>query len=194
MAGVVGDLEDYLVTVDPQAALDRTHARKYGPQQHDTEEEDVFLPAEESLPTAEDPSETVEPARTEAKAPAAKTILCVESQAEIQDALRKNLSRMGYRVFLVGDAERAAERYREAPTDAVIFDVDGLGPEALEAIADMYDKAQEEGSHPLVALVLLGPRQRALKDKLPPDDRRIVLSKPIKLKEVQDAITELLPV
>ena len=94
----------------------------------------------------------------------------------------------------MGDAERAAERYREAPTDAVIFDVDGLGPEALEAIADMYDKAQEEGNHPLVALVLLGPRQGALKEKLPPDDRRIVLSKPIKLKEVQDAITELLPV
>ena len=43
MAAVVSDLEDYLVTVDPQAALDRTHARKYGPLQHDTEEEDVFL-------------------------------------------------------------------------------------------------------------------------------------------------------
>ena len=63
----------------------------------------------------------------EVKAVTASTVLCVESQAEIQDALRKNLSRMGYRVLLVGDAERAAERYREAPTDAVIFDFDGLG-------------------------------------------------------------------
>ena len=43
--------------------------------------------------------------------------------------------------------------------------VDGLGPEALEAIADMYDKAQEEGNRPLVALVLLGPRQGTLKEK-----------------------------
>jgi len=118
----------------------------------------------------------------------------VESQSDIQDALRKNLSRMGYRVFLVGDPERAAERYREAPTDAVIYDIDGLGPEALPALVDMYDKAEEEGNHPLVALVLLGPRQGALKDQLPPDNRRIVLSKPIKLKEVQDAITQLLPV
>jgi eukaryotic-like serine/threonine-protein kinase len=194
MDAVVSDLEDYAVTVDPQAALDRTQARKYGPLQHDTEEEDIFLLSPDSLPSVEELSETIEPVQNEVKAVAAKTILCVESQAEIQDALRKNLSRMGYRVLLVGDAERGAERYREAPTDAVIFDVDGLGPEALEAIADMYDKAQEEGNHPLVALVLLGPRQRALKDKLPPDDRRIVLSKPIKLKEVQDAITELLPV
>ena len=87
----------------------------------------------------------------------------------------------------------AAERYREAPSDAVIFDTDGLGDEAVEALADMHEKAEEDG-HPLVALVLLGPRQGALREKLPPIDRLKVLSKPIKLKEVQDAITELLPV
>jgi hypothetical protein len=40
---------------------------------------------------------------------------------------------------------------------------------------------------------LLGPRQDAIKDKLPTGDRLIVLVKPIKLKQVQDAITELLP-
>ena len=123
----------------------------------------------------------------------ARNVLCVEAQAEIQDALRKNLTRMGYRVLLVGDAERAAERYREAPIDAVILDADGLGQEAIDALADMHEKADEDG-HPLVALVLLGPRQAALREKLPAVDRLIVLSKPIKLKQVQDAITELLPV
>jgi DNA-binding response OmpR family regulator len=99
---------------------------------------------------------------------------------------------MGYRVLLVGDAERAAERYRESPTDALIFDADGLGSETIEALTDMHEKAHEDG-HPLVALVLLGPRQDAIKDKLPTGDRLIVLVKPIKLKQVQDAITELLP-
>ena len=116
----------------------------------------------------------------------------VEAQAEVQDVLRKNLTRMGYRVLLVGGAERAAERYRESPTDAVIFDADGLGSETLEALTDMHEKAHEDG-HPLVALVLLSPRQAAIKDKLPTGDRLIVLVKPIKLKQVQDAITELLP-
>jgi hypothetical protein len=75
----------------------------------------------------------------------------------------------------------------------VILDTDGLGEAAVEAIADMQDKAEEDG-HPLVALVLLGPRQGALRDKLPPIERLRVLSKPIKMKDVQDAITELLPV
>lgn len=86
----------------------------------------------------------------------------------------------------------AAERYLESPTDAVIFDSDGLGSESIESLTDMYDKAEEDG-RPFVALVLLGPRQTALKDKLPTGGQLIVLVKPIKLKQVQDAITELLP-
>ena len=74
----------------------------------------------------------------------------------------------------------------------MIFDADGLGSETVETLTDMHEKAHEDG-HPLVALVLLGPRQAAIKDKLPTGDRLIVLVKPIKLKQVQDAITELLP-
>ena len=100
---------------------------------------------------------------------------------------------MGYRVLLVGDAERAAERYREAPTDAVIFDTDGHGPEAHRAV-HRHAREGPGGRAPARRLVLLGPRQGELKEKLPDDDRLIVLSKPIKMKEVQDAITELLPV
>jgi CheY-like chemotaxis protein len=198
MAAVVADLEEYQVSVDPAAAEARAHALKYGPQaSEDVEEEGasgelVFLTPEEVI-EAQEGAEDVPPAEDDAKAPPSKNVLCVESQAEIQDALRKNLTRMGYRVLLVGDAERAAERFREAPTDAVIFDVDGLGPEAMTALQDMHEKADEDG-HPLNALVLLGPRQGALKDKLPEGARLIVLTKPIKLKQVQDAIAELLPV
>jgi serine/threonine protein kinase len=121
-----------------------------------------------------------------------KNVLCVESQPEIQEAFRRTLSAMGYRVLLVGDAERAAERYCESPPDAVIFDADGLGPEALAALIDMHNKAHEDG-HELAALVLLGPRQQALQELLPGDDRLIVLFKPIKMKPVQDAILQLAP-
>ncbi len=45
----------------------------------------------------------------------------------------------------------------------------------------------------LLAVVLLGPRQGALREKLPADDKLIVLSKPIKMKQVQDALAQLLP-
>ena len=121
-----------------------------------------------------------------------KNLLCVEGQPEIQDAFRKTFSKMGYRVVLVGDPEVAAERFREAPFDAVVFDVDGLGPEAIEAIVDMHDKAHEDG-RVLAALVLLGPKQQALREQLPADDRLVVLLKPVKMKQVQSTINRLMP-
>jgi hypothetical protein len=156
------------------------------------DEEDEFasifaLPPE---PVAAEPEPV--PDTPPAKAVPQKTVMCVEAQDEIQDVLRKTLTRMGYRALLVGDAERAAERYREAPVDAVIFDADGQGPEAIDHFIDMHDKAQEDENH-LAALVLLGPRQGELRDKLPSDDRIIVLSKPLKMKEVQESIRWLLP-
>jgi serine/threonine protein kinase len=191
MGDVVADLERYQASL---AASTGQPGAAAGP--HDEEEDfaSIFALPPEPVALDEEPGET--PASTslpfEVQAVVQKSILCVEAQDEIQDVLRKTLSRMGYRVLLVSDAERAAERFRESRVDAVIFDTDGQGPEAIDSFLDMHEKAHEEG-HQLVAIVLLGPRQGALKDKLPRDDRLIVLSKPLKMKEVQESIRRLLP-
>ena len=47
--------------------------------------------------------------------------------------------------LLVSDAETAAERFRESPVDAVIFDTDGQGAESIEAFLDMHETAHAEG-------------------------------------------------
>jgi eukaryotic-like serine/threonine-protein kinase len=133
------------------------------------------------------------PEAFEAKTVLPKNLLCVESQSDVQDAFCKSLSKMGYRVFLEGDTERAAERYRESPPDAVIFDADGLGPEGINAFLDIHETAREDGRD-LATLVLLGPKQTALREKLPTDDRLVVLVKPIKMKQVQEAVAQLVPV
>ncbi|AGA30089.1 protein kinase domain-containing protein [Singulisphaera acidiphila] len=148
-------------------------------------------------PEPEIPSEVVnetEPDHLdfEIKAIQQKHILCVETQSEIQDAFRKSLSKLGYRVILVSDAERAAERYRETTPDAVIFDVDGFGDEGIDAFIDMHDKAHED-EHDLAAVVLLGPKQAGFKGRLPNDDRLIVFVKPVKMKDIQGAIVQLVP-
>jgi tRNA A-37 threonylcarbamoyl transferase component Bud32 len=122
-----------------------------------------------------------------------KTILCVEAQEEIQDAFRKSLGKMGYRILLVSNAEVAAERYREDMPDVVVFDIDGLGPDSLNAFLDMHEAAHDDG-HDLAAVVLLGPRQHYLAKNLPNDARLVVLPKPIKMKQVQDAVIGLIPV
>ena len=40
-------------------------------------------------------------------------------------------------------------------------------------------------SHELAGLVILGPRQAALREKFPVGDRLVVLCKPVKMKEVR---------
>jgi CheY-like chemotaxis protein/tRNA A-37 threonylcarbamoyl transferase component Bud32 len=119
-------------------------------------------------------------------------VLCVESREDIREAFRKSLAKMGYRVILVGDAELAAERYAETPPDAVIFDADASGPEAIEALVDMHDKADVDGQD-FAAIVILGPRQNTLLEQIPASGRIVVLTKPIKMKQVQAAILRLLP-
>jgi serine/threonine protein kinase len=178
MAEVVADLERYKASL---GGGDHTAAKK---------EEDEFASIF-ALPPEPEPAPAA-PGPPPAKPVPLRTILCVEAQDEIQDVLRKTLTRMGYRALLVRDAENAAERYREAPTDAVIFDADGQGSESMEHFIEMCDKAEMEESQ-LAALVLLGPRQGELQEKLPPGHKIIVLSKPLKMKDVQEAIRRLVP-
>jgi eukaryotic-like serine/threonine-protein kinase len=179
-------------TVDEVIADLEAYETRQSPTYHAPASDDLELESDSIfLHSLRDEDQKPDGSKPTAAAP--KNVLCVESQGEIQEAFRKTLSKMGYRVFLVGDPERAAERFREQPPDAVIFDADGLGPEAVNAFLDMHDKAHEDG-HALAALVLLGPRQSTLRDKLPTDDRLVILSKPLKMKQVQDAITQILPI
>ena len=185
MEAVVTELERYMAAFEAAKAGGQVKSKA-------EEEEDfvdsIFLPREFEKMPEEQPAAAPPP-----KPVPSKSLLCVEAQTDIRDAFRKTLSAMGYKVLLVSDAEVAAERFRESPADAVIFDTDGQDEESFEAFLDMHEKAHEEG-HQLVALVLLGVKQEALKEKLPPDDNLIVLSKPIKMKQVQDALEKLVPI
>ena len=183
MDEVVADLERYKASITEGGEKSDAASQK-----EEDEFASIFALPPEPAPAPEQAAEAPPPA----KAVPQRSVLCVEAQDEIQDVLRKTLTKMGYRALLVGDAERAAERYREAPVDAVIFDADGQGADSIEHFLDMHEKAHED-EHQLVALVILGPRQGDLREKLPTDDRLAVLSKPIKMKDVQDAIHRLLP-
>jgi serine/threonine protein kinase len=120
------------------------------------------------------------------------TVLCVDTQEEVRNAFRKRLTKMGYRPVLFGDAGHAAERFREAPTDALIFDTDGFEPEALRSLIDIHAQARQAG-RPFLALILLGKRQLGWRPHLPTGDRVVVLEKPVRIKQVLDMIAKLLP-
>ncbi len=186
MAEVVQDLDVYLERLAQKAAgYELPPVGATAEDRDDDPEEDDF---------AEVPEEsTFDAEGVEIPAIVIKKLLCVEVQEEVQQAFRKTLTKMGYRVLLAADADRAAERYRENPTDGILFDADGLGPRALDAFLDMHKKAHEDGRD-LAALVLLGPRQHYLAKKLPTDKRVIVLPKPVKMKDILNALGRLVPI
>lgn len=121
-----------------------------------------------------------------------KSVLCVELQTDIQEALRKNLGAMGYETVLVDDPELAADRFAEKPTDMLVFDLDGLGEQGLQSFLGIHHNSREQGIE-LPILLLLGTKQGSMINRLPDDDRMVVLSKPIRMKDVQDAIILLSP-
>ena len=190
MDDVVADLERYRSTrssrpAPPRGATQRGRARRRRIDFRRRQGSRIGRPPRRAVP-----HEELQP--FEVKAVVAKSVLCVEAQAEIQDAFARDSRAGGIACCWCPMPRRAAERYRESPVDAVIFDTDGQGAESIDAFLDMHEKAHAEG-HQLLAVVLLGPRQGALREKLPTDDRLIVLSKPIKMKQVQDALSQLLP-
>src|SRR5262249_27581010 len=102
MDDVVADLERY------QASLDATTGKPGAAAQPDEEDEfaSIFALPPETPPGGEEtePAQEAAPLSFEVKAIVQKSVLCVEAQDEIQDGLRKTLSRMGYRVLVVSDA------------------------------------------------------------------------------------------
>lgn len=178
MDEVVADLRAYQASLQAPAKRERTAA-----------------PAPKPIPRVVDPDAEDDPEQFvaglfEVPTVAAKKVLCVEVQEGIQDAFRKVLTKLGYRVMMLRDPDRAIERYQEEPAEFVIFDVDGLGQDAIDRFLAIHELAGELG-HELAALVLLGPRQGHLKDRLPADERILVLAKPLRMKEVQDALNQL---
>lgn len=213
MDQVLGDLRAYRDSLASGAAPKSARVEPLAEieeQALDDEFDDVFAPAfepetaqavgtraEEPGPIAEFNNLITAPAAESQQGPktgqvrAARTVLCVEVQDQVQEIFRKTLSGMGYRVVLAHSARAASERLRESSPDAVLYDADGLGPGALDDFLDMRAQARAAGRNP-AALVLLGPRQRGLAGKLPARDRLVVLSKPVKMKEIQHAMTRLL--
>lgn len=182
---VIADLETYKEALGAAPEKPRPKPRAVASPSPSTEDEPP-----QDRPTS--PADDAALASFEVPAIRPPTVLFVEHQAEVQDVFRKTFSKLGYRVILVGDAERAAERFREQAPDAVVFDADGQDAEGMQAFIDMHEKAHEDG-HNLTAVVIVGPRQRGLVERLPDDDRLIVLTKPIKIKDVQDAVAQLAP-
>ncbi len=122
------------------------------------------------------------------------TIMCLESDESSREAMRKSFPDLGFRTLVIGDAEHALQRFREVAPEILLYDADGLDEqEPLKIYGEMIQRAIVDG-HDFGAIILLGPKQQSLAEQLPAGaSRTVVLNKPLKMREIKDAIDQLRP-
>lgn len=130
-------------------------------------------------------------ARTSKRQP---TVMVIEPRPEVQDLFRGALKKMGYRVLITRDAERALGQFSDTkqPADCVLFGTSEDGEQSLEAFVRF---AEGEFTNQIPAAVLLDERHAGSAPKLQGvlNDRRVIVPLPIKMRGLRETVAKLLP-
>ncbi len=121
-----------------------------------------------------------------------RVVMLVESQAEMQNAIRDRLKAKGYRVLIISNPNRALERFVVGdifPADLVIFSAAELGALALEA-HNLF--ASNEHTSEVPTILLADRRQDRIIREARRGLHRKILPLPLKVRELRSAITTLL--
>jgi len=121
-----------------------------------------------------------------------KTIMVVESKIEMQYVLRDRLKKYGYRVLIFSDPQRAIKRFVDddrQPADCVMFCAEHLGRQALDSFNEM---ATLPATKDVPALLFVGGEQTGLIKAAELAPHRVLLSTPLKVRELRDALVKLL--
>lgn len=117
-----------------------------------------------------------------------KTVMIVESNDTMQNFLREQLKRYGYRVLVFGDAHRACARFQDHHVaDCVIFSAGKLGDDALRAYNDF---GRLERTKRIPAILLLAEKQKAWEAKATTSPHRGVLSLPIRMRQLRQMLSQ----
>lgn len=120
--------------------------------------------------------------------PAAKgSLMLVEAGEKAQQALREHFTKLGYRVLLTENPQRALARFSTSPfpADLLVISTRNLGEAAVEA----FNKLSADPYFADVPAILLeSGKQPQLAAAAKVDDRRRVVSLPVSSKELTDAL------
>ncbi len=119
-----------------------------------------------------------------------RSVMIIESRVPMQDLFRKKLKERGYRVLVFGNPERALQRFEDDQSiaDCVIFCASDLGIQALEAF-NKFGK-DELTSH-IPAILFVDQNQQMLVERAKVARHRVILSMPIRLKQLRSILLKL---
>jgi eukaryotic-like serine/threonine-protein kinase len=121
-----------------------------------------------------------------------RSVLVVESDANMQNIFREGFKRAGYRVLMTADPVRAVSRLRQdaSAADCVIFNAQQVGQPAL----DMFNQlGEDKNTQSIPALLLLDEPQRNWAGQARTAQHRIVLPMPITMRQLRAILTQLAP-
>ena len=120
-----------------------------------------------------------------------KTILVVDSRQTMQDLLRAQLGKRGYRVLFVSNAERAIQRLKDSPGefDCVIFCTGELGESAVNVFNQLDD---DHVTSKLPALIIVEKHQASFASRARLSDLHSLLHQPVKVRELRAALVKVI--
>jgi serine/threonine-protein kinase len=119
------------------------------------------------------------------------TILVVDSRQTMQDLLRAQLSKRGYRVLFVSNAERAIQRLKDSPGefDCAVFCTGELGESALNVFNQLDD---DHVTSKLPALIIVEKNQASFASQARLSDLHSLLHQPVKVRELRAALVKVI--
>jgi tRNA A-37 threonylcarbamoyl transferase component Bud32 len=121
-----------------------------------------------------------------------RTVMVVESRIEMQDVFREKLKKYGYRVLVFSDPARAIARIDDAHNklvDVVLFSALALSDDALDAFNKF---GSSDATKNLPAILFVDPKQSDLIKNAKLSDKRVLVSMPLKVKELRETLMQLL--
>lgn len=120
------------------------------------------------------------------------SVMVVEGNIEMQDALRDLLKRRGYRVLVIGDCRRALTRWEEAnepPAECAIFSTLEFGQDAIDA----FNRFGElEAGRKIPAILFVDDKHRAAAKQARHAAHRVLLPLPLKVRQLRSTLLGLL--
>ncbi len=119
-----------------------------------------------------------------------RRVMIIESRVPMQDVFRKKLKERGYRVLVFGHPDRAMQRFEDDQdvADCVIFCASDLGVRALEAFNQF---GANEVTRDIPAILFVDQNQQALVEQAEVARHRVILSMPIRLRQLRSMLLKL---